>query len=78
VDPNEPARELGLFPREREWCQTCGHPISAAEPDVILLHSEIALELRFHKMCALPAYQLVERDPRQWGLMHRRVEAEQN
>ena|SRR5829696_2155655 len=71
--------DLPPLPPTPDVCVMCGHRILPSEPDVILLHSQVEGQChRFHERCALLAYQLVEDDPRTWGLIHRFVNEEAN
>jgi hypothetical protein len=71
--------DLPPLPPAADVCALCGDRISPAEPDVVLLHSTVAEQIhRFHEKHGWAAYQLVEADPEEWGLIHRRPDPEAN
>jgi hypothetical protein len=73
------AFDLPPLPPTPDVCGLCGYRLVPSEPDVLLLHTEVEEQThRFHERCALPAYQLVEDDPRTWGLIHRLVDSDAN
>jgi len=73
------AWDLPPLPPTPDVCGMCGYRLLPSEPDVILLHSEVEEQChRFHERCAVPAYQLVQDAPQEWGLIHRLLDPEAN